>query len=188
MKIQSNKYLRIAKLLESIFFPSKTIAYISAILVYYLGLKINDIVVILIGGIAYELAVLFMRRVTRNQNLVFGVSGMFSIVLFLAINAIIPVSKTLIASALTLFFTTASMLILRQFWKASGHVATLTGALTVLVLIDLIFIPLVILIPLVAWSRIKVGAHTIKQVIMGFLVGVIVPLLTFPVFYDLVCG
>ncbi|WP_308012478.1 phosphatase PAP2 family protein [Arthrobacter sp. M4] len=58
------------------------------------------------------------------------------------------------------------------YWKISGHASVISSAAVILTLIFgptcLLLLPLV---PLVAWSRVTLGAHTLAQVIVGCLFG-----------------
>jgi len=66
--------------------------------------------------------------------------------------------------------------LVRRKWKISGHVAASAGASTVLILVDKVFLPVIILVPLIGWSRLKLKAHTLSQVVAGAVLGVGVPL------------
>ncbi len=64
------------------------------------------------------------------------------------------------------------------FWKISFHSATISAAVTTLIVITgYIALPTILLIPLVGWSRVRLKRHTIWQVIMGCLAGTVVTLL-----------
>jgi len=65
-------------------------------------------------------------------------------------------------------------------WKISLHTAFITALATVLyILYGLISVITVVLIPLVAWSRIELKQHTIVQVITGALLGNIILVVVF---------
>jgi membrane-associated phospholipid phosphatase len=65
-------------------------------------------------------------------------------------------------------------------WKMSMHVVGTAGAVTVLVLLyGRRMLPLLILVPLVGWSRYVLEHHTPAQVIGGGVVGVAAPLIVF---------
>jgi len=74
-------------------------------------------------------------------------------------------------------------LLITMKWKISQHVSTI-AACTLLVTAALgpMAAPLLLLIPLVAWARVKVKAHTVMQTIAGGLTGVIIPLTTLYLF------
>ena len=60
-----------------------------------------------------------------------------------------------------------------RFWKLSIHTASITGATAItIILFGVKVAPLIILIPLVGWSRIKLAHHTLGEVIGGGIMGV----------------
>lgn len=63
--------------------------------------------------------------------------------------------------------------VINKFVKVSGHTAFIAAFATFLSLTSGVFIVL-ILIPIVAWSRLVVKRHTLKEVFIGGLLGVIV--------------
>ena len=63
------------------------------------------------------------------------------------------------------------------FWKISFHGATISAAATATVMVTGSYAwPVVLLIPLVGWSRIRLQRHTPRQVIYGSLVGALIAL------------
>ena len=64
-------------------------------------------------------------------------------------------------------------------WKISQHVSTVAVSTTLITsTLGLGASPVLLLIPLVAWARVKVGAHTVMQTVAGGLAGVAVSILT----------
>lgn len=64
------------------------------------------------------------------------------------------------------------------FWKISFHGATITAAVTTTVLLaGYSAWPVVFLVPLVGWARVRLKRHTPRQVIYGSLVGAAVAVL-----------
>lgn len=79
------------------------------------------------------------------------------------------VAGFMLATAVNTLFMT----LINLSWKISGHTAGLTAPLVALsVGFGWITAPLYILVPLVAWSRVVLGAHTTGQVIAGSLLGI----------------
>ncbi|WP_426997431.1 phosphatase PAP2 family protein [Pseudarthrobacter sp. N5] len=61
------------------------------------------------------------------------------------------------------------------FWKISGHAAAVSSSAVIAVLmLGLWWLPLLLLIPAVGWSRVMLRAHTAGQVIAGSLFGGVV--------------
>ena len=64
------------------------------------------------------------------------------------------------------------------FWKISFHGATISAAATATVIMGGISaLPVMLLVPLVGWSRIRLLRHTPRQVIYGSLVGASIALI-----------
>jgi membrane-associated phospholipid phosphatase len=58
------------------------------------------------------------------------------------------------------------------FWKISGHAAAVSSAAAIFVLmLGPAWLPLLVLIPAVGWSRVVLRAHTLAQVVAGSLFG-----------------
>jgi membrane-associated phospholipid phosphatase len=58
------------------------------------------------------------------------------------------------------------------FWKISGHAAAVSSAAVISVLmLGPAWLPLLLLVPAVGWSRVVLRAHTLAQVVAGSLFG-----------------
>ena len=63
------------------------------------------------------------------------------------------------------------MMVTTLWWKISIHTSSLAGAATMLTaLYGAMMLPAFLLLPLVGWSRVVLGRHTIAQVVVGSLV------------------
>ncbi|MDM8529452.1 phosphatase PAP2 family protein, partial [Anaerolineales bacterium HSG24] len=86
-----------------------------------------------------------------------------------------------LATEIVLLFTlmlTGTMSLITLFWKISFHVATISTAFVALVIVvGLKAWPVLLLIPLTAWSRVRLQRHTPHQVLMGCLIGILIALL-----------
>jgi membrane-associated phospholipid phosphatase len=70
-------------------------------------------------------------------------------------------------------------LLITAIWKISQHVSAIALATTLVTAsFGPVAAPVLILIPLVAWARVSVGAHTVAQTIAGGATGVVVCALT----------
>jgi membrane-associated phospholipid phosphatase len=68
--------------------------------------------------------------------------------------------------------------IVTLFWKISFHGATISAAATVAVMMAGSWSwPIILLVPLVGWSRIRLLRHTPRQVVYGSLVGALMALI-----------
>lgn len=82
-----------------------------------------------------------------------------------------------------LFFSLLVFSFLVTRVKASIHVATITAMIFSLsVLYGGQFFLLLFLIPLIGWSRIKIHRHTRTEVMVGGLLGIVIPVVMFVVF------
>lgn len=91
-------------------------------------------------------------------------------------------SILLVKVALTLFVATAFFTIISTFWKISGHMTYLLFAITSITYIydypGLMY--LYLLVPLVAWARVKLKHHTPLQTVFGTITAM---LMAFAFFY-----
>lgn len=63
------------------------------------------------------------------------------------------------------------------FWKISFHGATVTAvATTLLAMAGSQAWPVMLLVPLVGWSRVRLARHTFQQVLMGSIIGALLAL------------
>jgi membrane-associated phospholipid phosphatase len=61
------------------------------------------------------------------------------------------------------------------FWKISGHAAAISSSAVIAVMmLGPAWLPLLLLIPAVGWSRVVLRAHTVAQVVAGSLFGGVV--------------
>lgn len=64
------------------------------------------------------------------------------------------------------------------FWKISFHGATITAAATTALLVaGSSAWPVMLLVPLVGWARVRLERHTLRQVVFGSLIGALIALL-----------
>lgn len=98
-----------------------------------------------------------------------------------------PESQLVVALAAFYPFNTLLLLLINLRWKISIHMTGLTGFVGVSLLVALLWpsptavfrlswaVPLLLLVPLLMWARVRVGAHTWGQVVGGTLFGLFVP-------------
>jgi hypothetical protein len=68
-------------------------------------------------------------------------------------------------------------------WKISQHVSGVAAsALLITITLGMSAAPMLLLIPLVAWARVKVGAHTVMQTIIGGVTGLSIAFATMRLF------
>lgn len=86
-----------------------------------------------------------------------------------------PIVEVFVLSAVVLV---GILSLVTLFWKISFHGATITAAATATVMVaGSSAWPVMLLIPLVGWARIRLERHTPRQVIFGSLVGALIALI-----------
>lgn len=98
----------------------------------------------------------------------------------------------LVALALLYPINTALIVLINLRWKISVHMTSLAGFVSILLFVTMTVwralppdtelaltvvtvAPLLVLLPLLMWARMRVGAHTLGQVVAGTVFGLIVP-------------
>jgi membrane-associated phospholipid phosphatase len=96
------------------------------------------------------------------------VSLLAGLAVLLAINA----PNSVIVVVLAIVGGVVVLAVISLFWKISGHAGAiaLTTVIAVLIL-GVQWLPLLLLVPAVAWSRVVLRAHTVAQVVAGAVVG-----------------
>ena len=112
----------------------------------------------------------------------------------LVLSVTIETAMPLIVSVAALFpINTAIILLINTRWKISVHMTSLAGFVSLLLFVALTVwrdlpadaevaltaasvVPLVLLLPLLMWARVRVSAHTPGQVAAGAVFGLVVPL------------
>lgn len=87
--------------------------------------------------------------------------------------SLLDASHVLMATVAAVIITCSIVLLITRYWKISVHLVGMAGAVTVCVLL---FGPLLWLlsplVPLGAWARWRVGAHTLLQTVAGMVLAV----------------
>lgn len=67
-----------------------------------------------------------------------------------------------------------ALILISPIWKISGHAMTLGGAtVSAVLMFGWLGLPFVVAAPLVCWSRVYLRDHSARQVIVGFMTGVV---------------
>jgi membrane-associated phospholipid phosphatase len=118
----------------------------------------------------------------REQRIRFGGVAIASILLGLAVLAVLDAPAEMVALLASIAVGVACGWVVTLWWKISVHAAIAAGAATVL---TLVFGPALLavwpLVTLIAWSRVQVGDHTPAQVLAGVALGIVVNATVFPV-------
>lgn len=118
------------------------------------------------------------EREHRRVPLVFGATSLAAgLVLLIVFDAPRDVPALLAAGAAGLaVFATVT-----HWWKISIHSGVAAGTVAVLVAVfGPVALAAVPLVPLVGWARVRLGAHTVAQVITGALAGALIAGTVFP--------
>jgi drug/metabolite transporter (DMT)-like permease len=87
--------------------------------------------------------------------------------------------RYILAAAVAALALVVLNLLITAIWKISQHVSAIALATTLVTAsFGPVAAPVLVLIPLVAWARVSVGAHTVAQTIAGGATGVVVCALT----------
>ena len=86
--------------------------------------------------------------------------------------------RSLFAVYLTVLVLVVTNLLITVWWKVSQHVSSIAASTALITAaVGVAALPVMILVPVVAWARVKVGAHTVMQTIVGGLTGITVSIL-----------
>ncbi|MFQ6080341.1 MAG: hypothetical protein ACE5OW_01570 [Candidatus Bathyarchaeia archaeon] len=170
----------IARAIEKLLFPSNTIMIGAVLLLIYLtgeSVFVNNVLTFLSSLLVYGLVIYLFKGRIRDENKLYCIGSLSALLAFFLCYYFLNLSKEIVFGAISLLLVTLIIYTVRPRWKISGHTTALMGVWTTLLLVDLIFLPLGMLSPLVIWSRLKLKAHTPTQIIAGAMVGLLVPLI-----------
>jgi membrane-associated phospholipid phosphatase len=117
---------------------------------------------------------------TRQQRTIIylislGLAAVDCVVLWL-----LGAPHTLVISFLTALIAGTLLMIINFWWKISLHTAAITALVTILItLFGYPFLISALLVPLVMWSRVRLGHHSLLQTVMA---AILVPVIIVPLF------
>jgi len=110
---------------------------------------------------------------------VFAVS-LASVIISLAVLALLGVPLVMVAAIVGAVVGMVVAAIITFYWKVSLHAVGVACFVSVaLWLYGLIMLFAVLLLPLIGWARAKVEAHTPAQILVGALIGFLIPIFVF---------
>jgi membrane-associated phospholipid phosphatase len=108
----------------------------------------------------------------RRQRAPVLLMALGSIVAGLLVLEAVGAPKSVVAMVLAVVGGVVVLAGVSPFWKISGHAAAISSSAVIAVLmLGPAWLPLLLLIPAVAWSRVVLRAHTSAQVVAGALFG-----------------
>lgn len=108
----------------------------------------------------------------RKQRAPVLLMALGSIVAGLLVLAAAGAPESVIAMVLAVVGGVVVLAGVSPFWKISGHAAAISSSAVIAVLmLGPVWLPLLLLIPAVGWSRVVLRAHTRAQVVAGALFG-----------------
>ena len=98
----------------------------------------------------------------------------FSTLFGISIFYLLDGPKLLIILSICCLLSIILMFVITLFWKISGH-SVAAGGLCVLILslLSESAVLFTILVPVVAWSRVKLSRHTVSQTVVGVILGIL---------------
>lgn len=170
---------KIAEYVERVFFPSTVSIVGGLILIFYLWSSIhffNNILILLSSIVVYFSVLKTTKKRIKSETRKYTFAAGVALIYILAMSSVFTISEELKLGLFSLMLITMTNHFIRDVWKISGHAMTYSGVSTVLSLVDIRFLPMFALLPVVAWGRLKLKRHDLAQVIAGSVVGVSVPL------------
>jgi len=185
--------IRFAKAISFFLHPVVTLLPIPFILVirfssdysYALKWTIFSYAFILTAGLFVAIGVLlgffsnFNVSDKRQRPLLFSIIS-FTTFCYLMCLLILHGPEILFLAVFAIIFALAIFAIVNNWIKASLHLATATGVFLLMgIAYGKYFFGLLVLIPLLAWSRVKTKEHTLTDTIVGTALGIAVTLMVY---------
>jgi len=163
-----------AELVSRVLYPPITVLVGAVLAVAYTGSP-ADALAVAVPFLVYAASALTIKRGVSDENKLHCFAGLAGMSAFFLIHALLELSGEVVFGAVSLLFVIVIVYATRSRWRVSGHAAAAAGVWAVLSSIDPIFMPAAALVPVTAWSRLRLGAHTPGQVLAGVGIGAFVP-------------
>ncbi len=147
-----------------------------AIILSLFGISLPTLIISMLLFYVSEIVWVKHPKTKKEEGISLFISGVFTIFL----STLVPSSYQLIALVLKSFGVLMMTIgALRDIWKVSAHMAGTSFIFTLASILGNFAITLstLIILPIVGWSRIKLRRHTLAQVVVGTLIGFVIPLL-----------
>ncbi len=112
---------------------------------------------------------------TRSQRPLVLLMAIVSVLAGIGVLIAINAPRSVLAAMLAVVAGVAIVAVVSAYWKISGHAAAISCAVVVIIaILGPVWLPLLLLILAVGWSRLVLHAHTLGQVVGGGLFGAVV--------------
>ncbi len=175
----------LAKKLEKMFLPSNfmimsVLALASYIFIFAPGAQPSYLTILAFAasvGIGIAIMEVIKRKVTNpdTYNMTSLRLTVLTLIVPIMLMHFVGLPQVFVFSTLTLLILSPVMFVIRSKWKISGHMCTFAAMTTIMALFNSWFAALFLLAPIISWSRLKLKAHTIAQVVAGTALGFITP-------------
>lgn len=188
---------KFAKIISVVFEPF-TISFVAILLVLnkisisFEAKTFWFLAVLVLGGLPPALVLIYEKKIgkihdwfmtNRLERRDVQIAWFFGSALFLFATYFYAAPRLLVALSLTMLIISLLITGATLYWKVSVH---MVGVSLFVLLMLLVYSPsflwLVFLIPLVAWARIKLKAHTLSQVSVGTIITIIITYAVFGLF------
>lgn len=110
----------------------------------------------------------------REQRPILFLVGIFLTISYLVVLFLFHAPQVLMTGTFALILGLIIIGVFNMFTKVSGHLAVLSAFLTFVVIVEgWRFLGGFILLPLLAWARIKTKNHTLLQTVLGSAIGIL---------------
>jgi hypothetical protein len=111
----------------------------------------------------------------REQRRVPLLIGLGSVLVCLAVLALAGAPREMLALVTAMFASLVVTMVITHWWKVSAHAAVAGGAAIIATLaVGPAWLVSFVAVAIVGWSRVELRDHTVKQVLVGTLLGVVV--------------
>ncbi len=172
----------IAEWVEKIFFPSNTIILASIILLLYFRNDprfLNSFKIFMWTLFPSYASIYILKRYVKDVTMLYLIGTIIATFSFILSIIFLTPFNELIYFAYSLFSTMLSFSLIRLKWKISGHVTVATFISTALTLVYGNLLIFYSICPIIAWSRLELKAHSVSQIIIGALLGLVIPIILF---------
>ncbi len=188
---------KFAKIISILFEPFSVSFLALLLVVNSLDISFNAkvfwfVFAVLLGGLPPLVVLIYEKRVgkihdwfmtNRLERRDVQLAWFFGSALFLLFANYFSAPRLLMALSLTLLLLSLLITFATLFWKISVHMVGVSLFVLLLLLVfSANFLWLTILIPLVAWARVSLKAHTLTQVTVGSIVTILITYLVFSFF------